>query len=129
MFSIYPLKILFFLALFPVAFFWLRRAYRILIKNDFSEVALKKGIAPPNAERYAPYEMGINLLGGVILVVVIVSVLAGQLDYETWVAIGGSTMWIKIFMSFALSRQAHLSAAQSIDKKGQPAVPVKVDGC
>lgn len=127
MFSIYPLKILFFLALFPVAFFWLRRAYRILIKNDFSEVALKKGIAPPNAERYAPYEMGINLLGGVILVVVIVSVLAGQLDYETWVAIGGSTMWIKIFMSFALSRQAHLSAGRNIDKKGQPAVQVKVD--
>ena len=109
MFSIYPLKILFFLALFPVAFFWLRRAYRILIKNDFSEVALKKGVAPPNAERYAPYEMGINMLGGMVLVVVIVSVLAGQLDYETWVAIGGSTMWIKIFLSFALSRQAHMT--------------------
>lgn len=109
MFSIYPLKILFFLALFPVAFFWLRRAYRIMFNNDFSEVALKKGVAPPNAERYAPYEMGINLLGGMVLVVVIVSVLAGQLEYQTWVAIGGSTMWIKIFMSFALSRQAHFA--------------------
>ena len=30
----------FLLALFPIAFFWVRRSYRILIKRDFSEVAL-----------------------------------------------------------------------------------------
>ena len=32
-----------FLALFPMAFFWLRRAHRIFIKKNYSEVALKKG--------------------------------------------------------------------------------------
>ena len=33
-----------FLALFPMAFFWLRRAWRILYRRDFSEVALKRGV-------------------------------------------------------------------------------------
>ncbi len=32
-----------FLALFPMAYFWLRRAWRIGVKRDFSEVALKRG--------------------------------------------------------------------------------------
>lgn len=105
--SVYPIRMIFFLALFPVAFFWLRRAYRILVKHDFSEVALKKGLPPPNAEKYAPYEMAINMIGGVVLVVLIISILLGQLDYDTWVAIGGSTLWIKLFASFALGRQAH----------------------
>lgn len=105
--SVFPIRIIFFLVLFPVAFFWLRRVYRILVKKDFSEVALKKGMPPPNAEKYAPYEMAINLIGGTVIVVVIVLVLLGQLDYDTWVAIAGSTLWIKLFMSFALGRQAH----------------------
>jgi hypothetical protein len=105
--SVFPIRIMFFLALFPVAFFWLRRVYRILVKRDFSEVALKRGMPPPNAEKYAPYEMAINLIGGVVMVGVIVAVLLGQLDYDTWVAIGGSTLWVKLFASFALGRQAH----------------------
>ena len=36
-----------FLAMFPIAFFWGRRAWRILVKRDFSEVALKRGMPPP----------------------------------------------------------------------------------
>src|SRR3990167_6739311 len=59
--SVFIFNWIFLLALFPVAFFWLRRAYRILVKRDFSEVALKKGVPPPNAEKYAPYEMAINM--------------------------------------------------------------------
>lgn len=106
--GIYILNWFFLLALFPVAFFWLRRAWRILIQRDFSEVALKKGVAPPNAEKYAPYEMAINLVGGVVMVGVLVAVLGFQaLERDTWIAIAGSTLWIKIFLSFALSRQAH----------------------
>jgi hypothetical protein len=30
-----------FLALFPMGFFWLRRAWRILVRRDLSEVTLK----------------------------------------------------------------------------------------
>ncbi|TNF61299.1 MAG: hypothetical protein EP306_07065 [Burkholderiales bacterium] len=117
--SIYIFNWLFLLALFPVAFFWLRRAWRIFFRRDFSEVALKKGMPPPNAERYAPYEMIINLLGGIVMVGVLVAVLGFQaLERDDWVAVAGSTLWIKLFASFALSRQAHgLGAARK--KKGK----------
>lgn len=105
--SIFPIRIVFYLALFPVAFFWLRRAWRIGVRKDFSEVALKKGLPPPDAARWAPYELAINLVGGAVMVGVIVLVALGQVEYQTWVAIAGSTLWIKLFMSFALGRQAH----------------------
>lgn len=96
-----------FLALFPMAFFWLRRAWRILVKRDFSEVALKRGEPPADAAKWAPYEMVINGLAGTVAVFVIVMIVAGQLDYATWSAIAGTTIWCKFFASFALSRQAH----------------------
>jgi hypothetical protein len=114
---------IFLLALFPVAFFWLRRAWRILVKRDFSEVALKKGMPPANAEKYAPYEMVINLVAGVVMVFVLISVLgvpiAGMfgllpvsadnyvLSRDDWMAVAGSTLWLKLFASFGLGRQAH----------------------
>lgn len=96
-----------FLALFPLAFFWLRRAWRILVKRDFSEVALKRGEPPPDAERWAPYEMAINGLAGIVVVFVIVAVIAYGIPYDTWTAIAGSTIWCKFFASFALGRHAH----------------------
>lgn len=96
-----------FLALFPISFFWLRRAWRIAILKDFSEVALKRGEAPPNPEKYAPYEAALNFVAGAITVAVIIGVVTGDLTYETWSAIAGSTIWCKFFASFALSRQAH----------------------
>lgn len=106
--SVFILNWIFLLALFPVAFFWLRRAYRILAKRDFSEVALKKGLPPPNAEKYAPYEMAINLVAGIVMAGVLVAVLGFQaLASEDWIAVAGVTLWCKLFASFALSRQAH----------------------
>ncbi len=116
MLSVNLFPIFFLLALFPVAFFWLRRAYRILVRRDFSEVALKKGLPPPDPERYAPYEMAINLVGGAVIVLVIVVVLLGLLDYQSWVAVAGSTLWVKLFASFALSRQAHGLGPKRKDK-------------
>lgn len=96
-----------FLALFPVTFFWLRRSWRIIVKKDFSEVALKHGVSPPNPERYAPYEAAINLIAGAVTLFTIFGVVSGYLEYETWTAIAGSTIWCKFFACFALSRQAH----------------------
>lgn len=107
MLSVNLFPIFFLLALFPVAFFWLRRAYRIFFNRDFSEVALKKGLSPPNPEKYAPYELVINLIAGVVILMVIAIVLLGLLEYQSWIALAGSTLWIKLFASFALSRQAH----------------------
>lgn len=96
-----------FLALFPMAFFWLRRAWRIVVRRDFSEVALKRGVSPPNPAKFAPYEAAVNLIAGIIAVTVIAGVLAAQLNYETWTAIAGSTIWCKFIASFILSRHAH----------------------
>jgi hypothetical protein len=96
-----------FLALFPIAFIWLRRAWRILIKRDFSEVALKRGEAPPDPARFAPVAGVLNLLGGVIIVVVIGLVLFSQVEYQVWSAIAGVTIWCKVLIDFGLSRHAH----------------------
>lgn len=126
--SIFIFNWIFLLALFPVAFFWLRRAWRILVKRDFSEVALKKGLPPPNPEKFAPYEMVINLVGGVVMVVVLVAVLGFQaLASEDWVAIAGSTLWTKLFLSFALGRHAH-GGMTELAKKSAEAREKKAKG-
>jgi hypothetical protein len=96
-----------FLALLPITFVWLRRAWRILIRRDFSEVALKHGKPPANPQKFAPYTAMINLLCGGITGYVIVGVFAGSLEYDTWSAIAGSTIWMKFILDFALSRTAH----------------------
>jgi hypothetical protein len=98
-----------FLALFPISFFWLRRAWRIGIRRDLSEVAVKRGEATPNPEKFAVYEMAINLIGGLVLVAVVVAVVLGVWEYAIWSAVAGSTIWCKFFASFALSRHAHAS--------------------
>jgi small-conductance mechanosensitive channel len=96
-----------YLALFPMAFFWLRRAWRILVRRDFSEVALKRGEPPPDVQKWAPYTMVVNGVAGTVVAVVIVSVVMFALPYETWTAVAGSTIWMKFFLDFALSRHAH----------------------
>lgn len=97
-----------FLALFPISFFWLRRAWRIIVKRDFSEVALKGGEPPPNAEKFAPYTAAVNLLAGLVLVVVILLVVTGVSPYDTWSAIAGSTIWLKFIADFVVGRQARV---------------------
>lgn len=96
-----------FLALFPIAFFWFRRVWRIVVKRDWSDVALKRGIPPVNPSKFAPYAAAINLIAGSIILFVIVGVLSGAMEYETWTAIAGSTIWMKFILDFILSRQAH----------------------
>jgi hypothetical protein len=97
-----------FLAMFPIIFFWLRRAWRIIVRRDFSEVALKRGEAPPNQAKFAPWSAAINLVAAAILIFVIFGVVSGSLEYQTWSAIAGSTIWMKIIFDFILSRHAHL---------------------
>ena len=119
--SVFIFNWIFLLALFPVSFFWLRRAWRILARRDFSEVALKKGVPPPNAEKYAPFEMAINLVGGIVMVGVLVAVLGFQaLAADDWIAVAGVTLWCKLLASFALSRQAHGLGPKTKPKKAAP---------
>lgn len=96
-----------FLALFPMAFFWLRRAWRIFFKRDFSEVALKGGLPPANAAKFAPYTAAVNLIAGSVAVTVIFLVVVGGVAYDVWTAIAGSTIWLKFFADFIVSRHAH----------------------
>ena len=96
-----------FLALFPIAFFWFRRSWRILLRRDFSEVALKRGMPPADPARFAPYTLAVNLIGGGVIVFVIFGVVAAILDFETWTAIAGVTIWFKFFADYILSRHAH----------------------
>ena len=102
-----------FLALFPIAFFWLRRSWRILARSDFSEVAIKRGELPANPEKFAPYAASINLVAGLSIVWVIFGVLTGGMEYDTWSAIAGMTLWLKFIADFILSRHAHPSALMS----------------
>ncbi|PLX95558.1 MAG: hypothetical protein C0619_01225 [Desulfuromonas sp.] len=96
-----------FLALFPMAFFWLRRAWRIFKNNDYSEVALKRGEPPSDVEKWAPYTGTINLAAGAVAVITIVGVLLALLPYKTWSSMVGITLWVKVFADFIVSRQAH----------------------
>jgi cytochrome c biogenesis protein CcdA len=96
-----------FLALFPIAFFWLRRAWRIVVRRDYSEVALKRGVPPERPERFAPFSAIVNFVAGVVIVVVIIGVLAGAMPYGVWSAIAGSTLWMKFIFDFILTRHAH----------------------
>lgn len=105
-----------FLALFPITFYWFRRAWRIIAKRDFSEVALKRGQSPSNPEKYASYAAAINLIAGGITLSVILLVFFAQIPYETWSAIAGSTIWMKFIFDYILSRQAHPIVANK-DKK------------
>ena len=96
-----------FLALFPMAFIWLRGAYRIFIKKDYSNVAVKGGEPPANPEKYAPYAGLICLAAGSSAVLAILGVVTALLDYKTWSAMAGVTIWMKVFADFILNRQAH----------------------
>jgi hypothetical protein len=97
-----------FIAVFPIGFFWFRRAWRILVKKDYSEVALSRGVPPPRPERFAMFAGAINLVGGLVMLYVVFSVVVLALPYSTWSAIAGSTIWMKLIFDFILSRHARL---------------------
>jgi hypothetical protein len=96
-----------FLALFPITYIWLRRAWRIIVRRDYSEVALKRGVPPADPRKFAPFEAAINVIAGTVTGAVIVAVALGAVDYATWTSIAGSTIWLKLLASFILSRHAH----------------------
>jgi hypothetical protein len=54
--------------------------------------------------------------------VTIIGVLLAVFPYKTWSAMAGSTIWIKIFADFIISRQAH---PFNLGKKKKQAKPKK----
>lgn len=96
------------LALFPMAFFWLRRAWRIFIKKNYSEVALKRGLPPSNPKKWAPVVGIVNLVCGGVAVWIIIAVLVlARYPFETWNAYAGMTIWGKIFGDLIIRFTAH----------------------
>lgn len=98
---------LLFLGMFPMSFMWLRSAYKIIVKKDYSYVALRKGVPPDNPEKYAIFSILINLIAGSVLVINILLIIIIAFNEEAWMTIAGSTLWMKIFAEFILSRHAH----------------------
>lgn len=97
-----------FLGLFPISFFWLRRAWLIGVRKDYSFVALKRGLPPEHPKKYALLSVAINLIPGMVLFVTILLILFIGLAYETWTATAGITIWMKFIAEFILSRHAHM---------------------
>lgn len=117
------LNLILFLALLPIGFFWLRRAWRIFFRRDFSEVALRRGLQPADPVRFAPYTGVLNLVCGTIVATTVLAVLGWQLPFEVWSAIAGSTIWCKFIADFAIGWHAHrfAAAATAPAARGGPA--------
>jgi NADH:ubiquinone oxidoreductase subunit 5 (subunit L)/multisubunit Na+/H+ antiporter MnhA subunit len=107
-----------YIALFPITFYWMRRAYKIFIKKDYSEVALKKGEPPKNPKKWAPLVGIINLIASIIIIYVIVKVSLFAFyssnplkfvsyHFNAWSSIVGPAIWIKIILDFIIKQQAH----------------------
>lgn len=96
-----------FIALFPMSFFWLRRAYRIFIKKDYSDVAVKRGVAPEKPHRWAPVVGFLNLAAGLFALYTVYCVLGLGYPYDSWSAMAGTLIWSKIIMDFLIRQQAH----------------------
>lgn len=105
-----------YLALFPMAYYWFRRAWIIFVKKDYSEVALKGGIPPANPEKWSTVTGVVNILAGAAATWIILGValyiptgiLIGPFDsFDGWNAYAGSTIWLKLIVDFIIKRQAH----------------------
>lgn len=106
-----------FIALFPMVFFWWRRAFRIYVKGDYSEVCIRKGKAPEKPKKWAMISGVINIVAGSMALLVIVKVLLFTYYYKdinfiadsfnAWSEVAGVTIWGKIIADYILKRQAH----------------------
>lgn len=96
-----------FVGLFPFSYIWLRNAWKIFVLRDYSRVGLKAGKPPGEPHKYAIITGLVNLTGGIIFAKVILLIILIGLTYETWSAIVGVTLWMKLLADFAISRYAH----------------------
>jgi len=106
-----------FIALFPITFVWYRDAWRIAVKQDFSKVAVRKGVPAPNPAKFAPYVMVLNLIAATVVLGVIIGVLSASLPKDDWTAIAGSTIWIKLILNWSITRHAHLGISKTQKNK------------
>tara|TARA_S200000501_G_C20652354_1_gene668064 strand:- start:116 stop:448 length:333 start_codon:yes stop_codon:yes gene_type:complete len=96
-----------FLALFPLAYFWLKKAWKIYVKKDFSEIALKFGSSPSDPSKYALISFIVNVFAGIFAVIIIILIPSIPLEAKIWTEFAGILIWLKIFIDFIISRHAH----------------------
>ena len=96
-----------FLALFPISFLWLRKAYRIAVKKDYSLVAMKRGVPAPNPRKFIVPEIVLHTLAALLVIYALYGVIVGGWHYNEWTALAGSAIWCKILFSFVIARHAH----------------------
>jgi hypothetical protein len=97
-----------FIGLFPFSYTWLRNAWKIYVLKDYSKVALKAGKSPDLPRKYAFISGLVSLAGGTVFAIVILLILLTGLKYDTWSAIVGVTLWMKLLADLAISRYAHI---------------------
>jgi len=97
-----------FIGLFPFSFVWLRNAWNIFVLRDYSHIGLKAGKSPDKPRNYAFISGLVNLIGGAVFAMVILLILLLGLKYDTWSAIVGVTLWMKLLADLAISRHAHI---------------------
>ena len=105
-----------FLALFPISFLWLRKAYRIAVKKDYSLVAMKRGVPAPNPRKFIVPEIVLHTVAALLVIYALYGVIVGGWHYNEWTALAGSAIWCKILFSFVIARHAHPPKAKA--KKG-----------
>lgn len=96
-----------FLALFPISFLWLRKAYRIAVKKDYSLVAMKRGVPAPNPRKFIVPEIVLHTVAALLVIYALYGVIVGGWHYNEWTALAGSAIWCKILFSFVIARHAH----------------------
>lgn len=85
-----------------------RRAWTILVKRNFAEVAVRRGEAPADPERWAPYAAVIHLVAGAVVSAAVLAALLGWAPFETWSSAIGLTLWTYLFALHMLARRAHV---------------------
>ncbi len=99
-----------FIGMIPLSIFWIRRGIRVALKKDHDKIVLKKGKSPVNLRKYILPVILVNLTAGLIIATVVVFIVAAGIDYNTWTAVAGMTIWGKLFADFIISRHAHWKA-------------------
>jgi hypothetical protein len=85
----------------------LKRAWTIIVRRNYAEVAVRRGASPRQPERWAPYAAGIHLVGGALMIGAVLCALLGLAPFATWTSAIGLTLWAYLFALSMLARTAH----------------------
>lgn len=103
---------LMFLGIFLMAAGMLYRAGRIAIGRDMRYVADWRGRTLVDPERWAHWVLSVNLVGGLLLLAIGVSVLLVGLAFTIWTGAAGLVLWSYYFFLKVADGRAKRAAAR-----------------